>query len=538
MKKSMIIAMLVAGCAWGCNDDPSLNSNDREVVFRILQTGVDHPSDPYTRAETLRVIELLNDPALDTFAKSKLKDSSPMVRVIALRALLRTGKEDLRSTVLEQFANTKDLERSATLDAVLDYGPEPLARELLARAMRSKDADIRRHAFERGMIARVDEALAQKNTKYLERTLYPELAQYVGREDPVLGAIALRKFLEVGQVERAEPIIRAFQKRDLPLEERVNAAKVLVGARAKEAVPTFTEIVEKYDSVMTDDSLGVPDQVVPPPLLRQALLGLAATGDETVVKRVQAYLNKASVSDTMEVLEALASNPSADAGVSLKIAMQDVRDPVRELAIELYQHREDADPDALSAAMIGTPYSTQRRVAEVLIQKYPEAWVKRLTLGIQRPSERDVTLRVLRDVILTKDEATKILAPLHTVLNEVANGTTDQAPLAAYLVAISSDPSDEAAITALDAKFDDPTRYAFLEFMVRENLSPFAKLFTGLLDADSLFRLMSAADSGGSRRPRPPLNLKQNERPTDVCGARWAGSDHARQRTVVAQLRP
>lgn len=494
MKKTTLIALLVACCAWGCGDDASLSSNGREEVFRILQTGVDHPTDPYVRAETLRVVELLGDAKLDRFAKNKLDDPSPMVRVIALRALLHTGKEDLHAAVMERFAEAQGLERKAVLDAVLDYGPEPLARELMARAMRSKDDSIREHAFKQGMLTRIDEALAQQNTKYLERTLYPELAQYVNREDPVLGALALKKFLEVGQTERVEPILSAFQRRELPLNERIKAGRILVGAKAPQAIDAFRDIIKEYDTVLNNDSLGVPDQVVPPALLRQAVLGLAATGDEAYVKRAQKYLNKATIADTLETLDALAGNPSKDAGVSLKIAMQDVRNAVRDRAIELYQAREDADPDALSAAIMGAPFATQRHVARVLIEQYPEAWGKRLTVGVQRPSEREITLKVLRDVILTRDEANKILVPMHGALTEITKEPGPNAALAAYLIAISSDPSDEDAIAELDAKFDDPTRYAFLEFMVRENPQPFARLFRTYFSSDLYsMRLMSAA---------------------------------------------
>ncbi len=506
VKRSLfLITLLVAGVFWGCDDDPSLNANDREAVFRILQTGVDHPSDPYVRAETLRIIELLDDPVLDRFAKTKTGDPSPMVRIAALRALLATGKEDARGAVLEKFSDASPLERQAIMDAVIEHGPEPLARELMARALRNKDPLVRKYAFEQGLIARVDAALAQKNTKYLERTLYPELAQYVGNADPVLGAAALRKFVEVGQLERSEPILRTFNRQDLSEEERVNAARVLVGAKVEAAVPDFLALVQKFDAANQDDSLGIPEKLVPPPMLRQALLGLVAAGNSDYLKRVQAYLNNASAEETIEVLEALSSNPSPEASVSLKIAMQDVRDSVRNKAIELYQKRADADPDALSSAIMGTPYSTQRRVTQVLVAKYEKEWTKRLEIGIQRLGEREVTLRVLRDVILTRDEANRVVKPLQPVLQKVVAEGGDNAALAAYLIAISSDATDEKSLNELDSKFDDETRYAFLEFMVRENPKPYARLFRTYFEAD-LFsvRLMSAAGLWRLSTPTTP----------------------------------
>ena len=96
-------------------------------------------------------------------------------------------------------------------------------------------------------------------------------------------------------------------------------------------------------------------------------------------------------------------------------------------------------------------------------------------------------------MILTREEAKRVLAPLHPALNDVT-GDGVQTALAAYLIAISTDDYNEQAFIELDKKFDEGTRYAFIEFMVRENPQPYRKVFRTYFEADLFaIRLMSAA---------------------------------------------
>lgn len=512
MKRWLLIALLtgtsISGPVACGSDTPQLNDADRTEIFRILKSGVEHPTDPFVRAETMRVIELLKDPAFNAFAESSIKDSSPMVRLAALRVLLANNHADARGMALKLFNDSNGVERLAVLRATLEYAPEPVQRELIGRAIRSPDPDIRRISFEQGYIARIDEALLAGNTRYLEHTLYPELARFMNLDDPTLAARALEKFIEVGQEERVEPFIKSFARADLPLAERLKAARVLIGAGAKGAESHFDAVIERHNAILADDSLGVPVEKTSPELLRSATLGLAAIGREDMVAPAQAYLKGANLDETIEVLEALARNPSAETEVTLRVAMQDSRDAVRSRAIDLYSGRKDASPEALVRAMSNAPFATQRKIGTILRTRFKDAWVEQLKSQLQRSSEVDSTLKILRDVVVTQQEANDLLVPNRALLEAIAaENHPERSPLAAYLLALISDPLNDQAIAELDRKLDDKTRYAFIEFQVRENHMSYQRLFRVYFNADLyVIRLMSAAGmwrAGQTNAPPP-----------------------------------
>jgi len=487
----LVLATFVIGCD---SDAPLLDDRDRNEIFRILKSGVEHPTDPYVRAETMRVMELLKDPAFNQFAESRLKDSSAMVRVAALRVLLANGHSDARSLALQMFTDATGAERHAVLMATLEHAPEPVQRELIGRAIRSPDVDVRRIAFEEGYVNRIDRAITEGNTQYLERTLYPELARFMNLEDPVLATMALAKFIEVGQSERADSFVKTFARGDLPLPERLKAASVLVGAAADAARPHFESILARSAEILGDDRLGIPVERISPDLIRYANLGLTALGEESTVTASQAYLKGATIAQTIEVLEALAKNPSEETEISIRVAMQDSRNDVRNRAIELYARRADASPEALVRAMTGAPFGTQKRIAEILRTRFKDAWTQTLTSQLQRASEVDATLRILRDVIVTQQEANDIIIPIREQLQRIVSEDHERSPLAAYLLALTVEPLDDKAIAELDRKLDDPTRYAFIEFQVRENHLAYQRLFRVYFNADLyVIRLMSAA---------------------------------------------
>jgi hypothetical protein len=145
--------------------------------------------------------------------------------------------------------------------------------------------------------------------------------------------------------------------------------------------------------------------------------------------------------------------------------------------------------------MSGAPFATQKRISELLRTKFKDAWTKELSSALQRTSEVDRTLKILRDVIVTQQEANDIIIPIKPELQKIADeGHEERAPLAAYLLALTVEPLDDKAIAELDRKFDDPTRYAFIEFQVRENHMDYQRLFRVYFNADLyVIRLMSAA---------------------------------------------
>lgn len=487
---SLCASVLMTSCK-----DEVIDDAQREEIFRVLRTGVDQSDDPYVRAETLRVLEIIADAELNRFAEPSLEDSEPMVRVAALRVLLATNHDEVRLKTLDAYGNAEGAERRAIMEAVLEYASPPLRREVTGRALRQSDPALREMAFLQGPLARVDDAIEAGKTDFLNKTLLPELVPYLERDEGRLAALALERFLAAGQSERIETFTRDFQNTKLSVDERADAGRVLVFAGAEGAREMFETLVEDYDAAMADDSLGLPGKTSAPELLRIAVLGAVAGGNTAMVDRAKNYMTNASTDETLEVLEALADNPSEDASISLRVAMQDSREDVRNRAIALYEARDDAVADALMKAQRSAPYATQRRIATVLIRDHAQTWVELLRSELKKASRRGQVLNMLRDVIVDREEVDAILLPLESdleaVLTETGEASTNT--LAAYLLAIIRGV-DLEALDELDAQFDDETRYAFLEFQMRTRPTHSQPLFRKYFNADNYAtRLMASA---------------------------------------------
>ncbi len=477
--------------AAGCKDE-QFDAAQRKEVRKVLQTGVDLGSDPYVQAETLRVLELLKKPSLDHFA-TKLVDAkdSPMVRVAALRVLLATHDKDIRRLTMARFNNAEVPEQRAILNAVYEYGSPALRRVVSSRALRSHDSSLRLLALEKGPLARLHQAYAAKNKALLEDTIYPELGQLVYDDDPEFAATALKALIECGQKDRAKPFLDQLGDPSQPREKRLAAAHILGRAQVKAAIPLYQKILASVH--VSEKGEFVLPKRIDKKMVRAATLGMVACGDPTYVTQAQHYMQNATAEQTIEVLQALGTNPSEDAAISLKIAMQDARRKVRFAAIDLYAHHKRAKADAFIAAMNGTDFDTTKRIARVLAQQFPKQWAARLGEQLDDKASRLKTLELLRDVILTRKDA-KVLEPLSDKLYELAASKDKKvSPLAALLlVKVADDPKTQKLL----AKVDDPqTRYAYLEYLVRTAPKKNVKFFRKNFLYSDLYaiRLMSAA---------------------------------------------
>ena len=493
MVRTLMLSFAVV-LSFSCSDKDQLDESEASAINTIFKTGVGFERDPYVRAETFRVLELLADPALASYATQGLDDRVPMVRLAALRATLAAGAPDATTAAARVFSRGSNDEKHVVLAAVAEYDDGPSRRELLGRALRSTDPQLRQLAFRANVLDRVDRAAEAGDEKALQNNLFPELGRYVGLDkDPVLASLAVRKFLDLGQTDRIDPLVAELTKSRAPIERRLRAAEILTGAKASEAEPAFRALLQLHHDVLNDDSLGIPDEVVAPELLRMAVLGTVAAGATDQVKRAQRYMNNVSEAEAVEVLEALGANPDPEAAVTLKVAMQDSRREVRLRAIELYQYRSDSDASALIGAVKGADFETQKRLARVLTERFQKEWVAVLEKQLLRTSELERTLEMLRDVVTNPDEAQRLVVPLRPVLQKIQNSEEGRrAALASYLLAITSTAADEAEVAA--EKLDDPTRYAYLEYLVRTNPQGHVPTFRKYLYDDLyVVRLMCAA---------------------------------------------
>lgn len=483
--------LLLAGC-----EGEELKEVERQEIDRVFKTGTAFEGDPFVRAETLRILELLADPRLDPYALACRDDDSDMVKVAALRVLLATRNGEAERATLALYTRTKTPVREALLSAAEEYGSQELKQELYQQAMRSKEEKLRLMGFEQGALAEFKRAQREKDEEALKVELIPQFSQLVDSDDEVIAAGALRKMVEIGRGDRATPLLERFQNTSLPVEQRVRLARLLRMAGVEQAKSPFLALVQEAiaeDDVSDKKKLKLPVKVTDPQLLRAAVLGAVALGDATHVVRAQEYLKNAKKDDVMEVLEALAQNPSEEAGVSLKIAMLDARPQVRYLAIERYGERGDATAKALINALRQDDPRARRLLANVLVVRFPEQWSQELKLQLQAPETRLVVLRLLRDVIDPSRDL-KVLEPLREVLVGLASSDEGEvSSMAAYLLLLSA-PDNQEYLTLVENQSNMQTRYVFMEHLIktrpRQSIAIFRKYFY-----DDLFalRLMSAA---------------------------------------------
>lgn len=477
----------------GCSRE-DLSDKERAEVMSVFYTGLEFKSDPYVRAETLRMLEVLADPGLASLAEPLVQDPSPMVRMAAVRVLLKSEHPQARQRAMAAFNSGKELEKIALLRSAIELGNEPLRRTLIERALRASEPRVRTLAFEHGPLVRFDEALAKGQSELLARDLIPEMNNFVEDEDDQLAATALSRVIEGGQGDRAQPLIERFQNERESVERRVGTGRTLIRAKVKDALPVFEAILEE-EAQFDAEVIGVPQRRRDPAIVRTALLGAAALGDATLVPRVQEMLDGADVDETIEILEALAANSSTEATVSLRIALRDARVNVRRPAIRLYASREDAQPDALIGAMSRhEDMESQTMIAHILATRFAEAWSTSLRKHLESGDERriETTLALLRRVIRTEEQFA-LLATLAEPLRILAKEENEaNAMLASYLLLKMPEAKDLSGL--MNRQADMETWYAYLEYLVSNPSKEQLPLLRENLYADLFaLRLMSAA---------------------------------------------
>lgn len=490
--RALIVMLLAMMMMTACSAE-SLRDGERETIDAILRSGLEMGDDPFVRAETLRALELIDDARVVELAEPLLDDPSPMVRVAALRLMILHDHPRARQEAMANYNRADDPEKRLIVATALELGSDTLRRTMISRALRAEDPRQRRMAFEAGPYATVEALQEAGDETTLRRSALPELGGFVEDPDPDIAAMALARLTEAGQPDRAQAFIERFADTKQPLEARLDAGRILVRSRAELARETFADLLERA-GVYDAETLGLPQRRIDPQLVRVAALGLTALGDETYVASAQEYLRGAEVEPTIEVLSALATNPSDDAAVSLRIAMRDAREPVRRAAINLYAARDDAQPDALISAMRIDDFETQKLIAGQLTERFAEAWRETLSARLQNEEQAAETLRTLQMVLRDEAELELIVAPLAARLEALASSdNAEVAALAAYLL-LRVD-SDGELPEAIRASSDPQIRQAYLEYLATSETPTqyLDELRANLFEDRFVLRLFAAA---------------------------------------------
>ena len=506
----LVTTVLALAIAPGCGE-AELSSSEQELIRDIFRSGLENPVDPFVRAETLRAMKITEVPELADHAEPLIADPHPMVQVAAYRKMVAADHPSARQRAMHLFNRGDEDQQYQLLDISLRYGSDTLRRTMLERALRVDSSRLRLRALEEGLLKEIEQAREEGDDNELRHELLPELSRYVDDNDPEIAAIALATLTEAGQYDRADAFIERLADESNSTEDRVDAARTLVFARIDRARDLYTEMLDDVGAY-DPDALGIPDRRIDDRLLRLAVLGKTVLGNPDFVDPAMAYLDGADTTETVEVLEVLAANPSPDASIALRTHMRDANATVRRRAIALYGERDDVRPDALIGALRHDDYETQRMLVGFLSQQFAEPWVDYLRerLDDTNPDTVEQTLRMMQS-ILRSDEELATIAPLQQRLEHLATGENlpfdtsalpDDEELASQIESISNVAayllfrvSEEGAFREVIRQNPDPqTRYAYLEHLTshdpREHVGVLREY---LYDDIYALRLMAAA---------------------------------------------
>lgn len=485
----------------GCRSDQLTEAETREMED-IFRSGLEMGDDPFIRAETIRVLDLADDPRLVELIAPLTDDSEPVVRIAALRTMIRTDADTsrVRRRTVNTFNSAGEEERYRVLEAALEFGDVTLRRTLIERALRSDSARLRQRALQDGLLAAIDEAREAGEDERLRNDLLPELGTYVDDDEPQIAATALAALIEAGQYERADRFIERFLDDGAATEDRIAAARILIQARVEKAGEAYIEVLDgvgAYDA----DSLGIPQRRIDDGLLRMAILGRASLGDTDFAEAAIDYRADASTEEILEVLDALGPNPSQDAAITLGTAMRDANPRIRRRAIALYGQRPDARDSHLRGALSRREdFEAQKMLATILTTRFADEWQEFLQRRLQSEDLTTVedTLRDMQSLLRTEEEL-QVILPLRPQLEELATANADGADeqqiqirnLAAYMLFRISE--EGTVHDVLQNNSDPQTRYAYLEHLVLHEPTKHLQTFRDHL-YDDLFvlRLMAA----------------------------------------------
>lgn len=468
-----LFACLALLCT-ACQPKQNIRKADIEEFHKLLETGLNYQPDPYVRAESLRLLETLKEPSFTDKAKELLTDEAAVVRVAALRVLLANAPERASGQAVSLFENAGPREKRAIFDSVLEYSPDSLQRKMLWRALRtSQPSKLRRYAFREGVVPRVKAAVEQGDDSFVRKLFLPNVNRYVQELDPQIGGVVLELMLELGEEQRAKPIIETFADASESLKKRLLAGNLLVEAGVASAKPTFEAILEEARIDPDKETLAVPEQRIDERLVRVAALGMVAAGETDYVQRAKRYMKDASTSQYIDVLEALSSNPSKNAALALENAMRDARPRVRLQAIELYGKRDDAKVEVLLSVLQNKEFAkgttvTRQRIASVIGRRFPDGWVSKLEKQLTSDEGILPALELLQHVYDQTGDPDMLEKAKDDLVRIAKSKDEVNAPRAAYLlVKLPAKSKSKEINEILDSMKHPLPRYAHLENIVR-----------------------------------------------------------------------
>ena len=266
-----LAALLLTG---GCNKADKELAARRTEVLATIDLGL-ASEEPAVRAETLRLVGKLGDPALVDRLLVGLEDPDPGPQAAATEALLRMGRTEAEASALAHLVAAPEALRRQTLVIAMTSTREPFREEAVGRALGDISTELRLAALSQARLHRVkvEERILLKLISDPDPTLADAAMQLLGERFPEAASRALVALL------RSEESARHTQ-----------GLRLAVYAPSGSIWP----LLRSYALFGTEAEQG------------DALRALAAMGDETVAERIRKLTLAVGPADAARTIRAAA----------------------------------------------------------------------------------------------------------------------------------------------------------------------------------------------------------------------------------------
>jgi HEAT repeat protein len=333
-----------------------------EVIERALDEGVS-AENPWIRAETLRLLSLSGAPEWRGTLQAGLQDEHPIVRALAIEALLPSGDADAQSAALELLVQGDREAKSRLLDLILANGTAEFQSHAAAMLLRDGSADIRRSTLLqiRNVQVAVEPALREQLINDLDTRVADAAFAWLVATDPA------------GALERVQTGLRSSDP-----EIRSQALEFSRHMATADLWPTMRAYVRSGD--------------VQSRFAAECVLG--QLGDPTVEESLRTVLLTGSASDAALALRAISRIRTERAQTQVERQIDDPRQEVRSAALDILLERQ-VPPSAVEPFLADAdPSLGMRALAYMMSADIPWAVVR-----IERMLDvEENVLRVLRSL--------------------------------------------------------------------------------------------------------------------------------------------
>ncbi len=261
------LCFVVFGVGCGRSSEPSQTA--REQVAPVVESGLTSAR-PWIRAETVRLLGLIEAPAFLPELTRALRDESPLVQTAAIEAVLRLGDPTAEESALSRLISGNPEQRVQVMRLIVSSSAPAFQREVVRRSVRDVSSTVRLAALESarsvGLVLSV-----------------PELERLLEDEDPDLVDAAFRELVRADRQVALGFVLRSIRS-STPRERNLGMAL----ARHL-ALPELWPMMRSYAASDEDTRAQELALVVlghlADPMAEDALRTVVLAGDDDVAAR-------------------------------------------------------------------------------------------------------------------------------------------------------------------------------------------------------------------------------------------------------------